>query len=499
MGSQKVELKLQSYNLLINGKWASAITEKTFTTRNPATGEPLAQISEGDEKDIDLAVNSARKAFDDGPWPRMDGASRGRLLLSIAEKIREQSEELAHQETLNNGKAIRETKAQVSATADYFEYYGGWADKLDGHVVPVKGKFHTFTTYEPIGVCGQIIPWNSPLPQAAQKLAPALAAGCTMVLKPAEQTPITALLLGQILLDLGLPEGVVNIVPGLGNKAGAALASHENVDKIVFTGSVETGKEILRSAGSNLKKVTLELGGKAPNIVCKDADIDRAVNGTLFGIFAGAGQYCDAGPRLFLHTDIRELFVEQILEKTKTIRLGDPLDPSTHVGSLTTAEQLQKVMKYVELGASEGAKLIAGGAQPKIPGHENGNFFEPTIFDDVKVKTKLAQDEIFGPVLSVMDYTDDQQVIEDANGTSFGLVAGVWSRDIRKAMDFAQRIKAGTVWINTFRQTQISAPFGGYKMSGIGREKGLAGLREYCEEKSTWIDLNDDPISYFDD
>ena len=320
-----------------------------------------------------------------------------------------------------------------------------------------------------------------------------------MILKPAEQTPTTALILGEMLLEAGLPRGVVNILPGFGPTAGAALASHPGIDKVAFTGEVGTGQEILRASVDNLTKVTLELGGKAPNIVCDDADLDAAVRGTLFGIFAGAGQYCDAGPRLFVHRKIRDVFVDKLLKMTQKIRVGDPLDPATHVGSLTTQEQLEKVVRYVEHGQQEGAKLIAGGEQPDAPQLAGGYFYLPTIFDRVEPGTRLAQEEIFGPVLSLLDYDDDEQLVTDANGTVYGLAAGIWTEDMRRALTLAERLKAGTVWINTFRQTQISASFGGYKMSGIGREKGLSGLEEYCEEKTVWVDLNDRGIGYFDD
>ena len=486
------------YQLLIDGRWTDAVSGKVFASHNPATGEHIADVAEADAADVDAAVRAARRAFDEGPWPRMDAAARGRLLLQVAEKIRARSDELAVMETLDNGKAIRETRAQVNASADYFEYYGGWADKIEGHVVPVRGRFHTYTVLEPIGVCGQIIPWNSPLPQAAQKLAPALAAGCTMILKPAEHTPVTAMVLGEILMEAGLPDGVVNILPGFGYTAGAALSGHPGIDKVAFTGEVSTGQAVLRASVDNLTKVTLELGGKAPNIVCEDADIDAAVRGTLFGIFAGAGQYCDAGPRLFVHRKIRDAFVEKLLAMTRQIRIGDPLDPATHVGSLTTREQLDKVERYVGIGQQEGAELIAGGRPPDAPGLAGGYFYLPTIFDRVKPDMRVAQEEIFGPVLSVLDFEDDDQLVADANGTVYGLAAGLWTQDMRRALTLAQRLKAGTVWINTFRQTQISASFGGYKMSGIGREKGLSGLEEYCEEKTVWVDLNETGIAYFD-
>lgn len=484
--------------LLIDGKWTDAVSGKTFATYNPATGEHLADVAEAGKEDVDKAVEAARRAFDYGPWPRMDAAERGRILLKVAERIRDLADDLAHMETLDNGKAIRETRAQVNATANYFEYYGGWADKVEGRVIPVNGRFHTYSVLEPIGVCAQIIPWNSPLPQAGQKLAPALAAGCTMVLKPAEQTPVTAMELGKILLEVGVPEGVVNIVQGFGPTAGAALSGHPGIDKVAFTGEISTGQAILHASVDNLTRVTLELGGKAPNIVCEDADLDRAVRGTLFGIFAGAGQYCDAGPRLFVHRKVRDAFMEKMLELTARIKIGDPLDPATHVGSLTTKDQLEKVVRYVQIGRAEGANVVAGGEAPSNPELANGYYYLPTIFDQVQPKMRVAQEEIFGPVLSVLEFDDDDQLVNDANNTIYGLAAGIWTADIRRAFTLAKRLKAGTVWINTFRQTQIAAPFGGFKKSGIGREKGLIGLEEYCEMKTIWVDLNEDGIGYFD-
>jgi acyl-CoA reductase-like NAD-dependent aldehyde dehydrogenase len=486
------------YRLLIGGDWTDAVSRKTFATYNPATGDHLAEVAEADAADVDKAVQCARAAFEDGPWRRMDAAERGRILCRVADGIRARADALARLETLDNGKAIRETRAQVNAAADYFEYYGGWADKVAGHVIPVRGRFHTYTVREPVGVCGQIIPWNSPLPQAAQKLAPALAAGCTTVLKPAEQTPVTALELGKILLEAGLPEGVVNILSGYGPTAGAALAAHPGVDKVAFTGEVSTGQSILRAAIDDLKRVTLELGGKAPNIVCEDADLDRAVRGTLFGIFAGAGQYCDAGPRLFVHRKVRDVFMQKLLDLTRKIRLGDPLDPATHVGSLTSKEQLDKVAGYVDLGRQEGAEVVAGGRRPSDPALAAGQFYLPTIFDGVRPRMRIAQEEIFGPVLAVLDFEDDDRLVADANDTVYGLAAGIWTGDARRAFSLAARLKAGTVWINTLRQTQIAAPFGGYKMSGIGREKGLTGLEAYTEMKTVWVDLNEAGIGYFD-
>jgi acyl-CoA reductase-like NAD-dependent aldehyde dehydrogenase len=488
----------KTLKLLIDGKWVDAETGKTFESHNPATGELIAQVAEAAVPDVDKAVRAARRAFDDGPWPRMDAFDRGKVLRKVADGIRARGEELAVLETRDNGKAIRETRAQVNASADYFEYYAGWCDKVEGQVVPVRGRFHTYVVREPIGVVGGIIPWNSPLPQASQKIAPALAAGCTVVLKPAEQTPVTAVALGEILLEAGVPPGAVNIVQGFGPTAGAAVIAHPGVDKVAFTGEVSTGQTILRASVERLKRVSLELGGKAPNIVCEDADLDRAVRGTLFGIFAGAGQYCDAGPRLFLHRKIRDAFMQRLLDMTARIRVGDPLDPRTHVGSLTSKEQRDKVERYVKVGLEEGAMLAAGGKRPTAAALGKGYFYEPTVFDQVGPQMRIAREEIFGPVLAVLEFGDDESVIAMANDVDFGLVAAVWTADMRRAHRFARALRAGTVWVNTFRQTQIAVPFGGVKLSGIGREKGLSGLEEFTEEKAVWIDLNEQPIGYFD-
>lgn len=490
---------VHQYQLLIGGKWVDAQSGKTFETHNPATGELLAMVAEADAADVDIAVGCARRALEEGPWSRMSAGERGRVLLRVADLIRSRAGALAELETQDNGKALRETRAQVNASADYFEYYGGLADKVEGRVIPVKGRFHTYTVREPVGVVGQIIPWNSPLPQAAQKIAPALAAGCTVLLKPAEQTPITALELGRILVEAGVPEGVVNILPGFGPTAGAAITAHPGIDKIAFTGEVSTGQTILRASVDRLKRVTLELGGKAPNIVCEDAEIEHAVRGVLFGIFAGAGQYCDAGPRLFLHRKIYDRFIEMLLDRTRKIRVGDPLKPDTQVGSLTSREQLEKVERYVGIGQAEGARLLCGGQRPGDPSLTRGHFFLPTIFDAVRPGMRIAREEIFGPVLAVLEFDDEDQVVAEANGVDYGLSAGIWTRDIKRAHRLARRLKAGTVWVNTYRMTQISAPFGGFKMSGLGREKGLAGLEAYTETKTVWVDLNDEGIGFFDD
>ena len=488
----------RKYQLFIDGQWVDAISGKTFTTPNPATGENLAEVSEADKADIDKAVNAARRAFE-GKWSKMSARDRGRILYKLSKLIEEHSAELAALETADNGKPIKEsTYVDLPQVAENFEYFAGWATKIEGETIPVPGQMFNYTLREPVGVCGQIIPWNFPLLMAAWKLAPALAAGNTVVLKPAEQTPVTAMELGKLIQEAGFPEGVVNIVPGFGETAGAALAAHPGIDKIAFTGSTEVGKLIARAAAENLTKVSLELGGKAPNIVFADADMDQAVNGAMMGIFFNQGQVCCAGSRLFVEEKVKEEFLGRLKERASRINVGDPMDKSTQMGPQVSEEQLTRIKSYVDIAQKEGATMLAGGKSPALEGaFQKGYFFQPTIFSDVKNQMRVAQEEIFGPVVSVITFRDEDDLIKQANDTIFGLSAGIWTRDITRAHRFAKEIKAGVVWINTFNMFNAASPFGGFKQSGYGREMGKHALEMYTHVKSVWVDLSGRPIGWF--
>jgi betaine-aldehyde dehydrogenase len=488
----------RKYQLFIDGKWVDAESGKTFTTPNPATGEHLAEVAEGDKADIDKAVNAARHAFE-GKWSKMSARDRGRILYKLSKLIEEHSGELAALETADNGKPIKEsTYVDLPQVAENFEYFAGWATKIEGETIPVPGQMFNYTLREPVGVCGQIIPWNFPLLMAAWKLAPALAAGNTVVLKPAEQTPVTAMELGKLIQEAGFPEGVVNIVPGYGETAGAALASHPGIDKIAFTGSTEVGKLIARAAAENLTKVSLELGGKAPNIVFADADMDQAVSGAMMGIFFNQGQVCCAGSRLFVEERVKEEFLEKLKEKASRINVGDPMNQATHMGPQVSEEQLCRIKSYVEVARKEGATMLAGGESPQLEGaFQKGYFFQPTIFSDVNNQMRVAQEEIFGPVVSVITFRDEDDLIKQANDTIYGLSAGIWTRDITRAHRFAKEIKAGVIWINTFNMFNAASPFGGVKQSGYGREMGKHALEMYTHVKSVWVDLSGRPIGWF--
>jgi aldehyde dehydrogenase (NAD+) len=475
--------------LYIGGEWQDAHSGRTFTSFNPATGEPLAEIAEAGTEDIDRAVTAARQAFEDSAWTRMSARDRGRLLHKIADGIEARTDELARLETLDNGKPVREARMiDVKESIDCFRYYAGWADKIDGDVIPVPGPYLNYTRREPVGVCGQIIPWNYPLQMAAWKVAPALACGNTVVLKPAEQTPLTALELARIAEEAGAPAGVLNVVPGFGEDAGAALVRHPDVDKIAFTGSTEVGKLIQREAAATLKRVSLELGGKSPNIVFADADVDAAVKGATMAIFYNAGQACTAGSRLLVEESIREDFVARLRERAAKIQPGDPLDPKTRLGPLVSEEQLERVMGYVEKGRSEGAELVLGGERSQANGGK-GFFVGPTIFDRVRPEMTIAREEIFGPVLAVIPFADMEEAMRIAHDTEYGLAAAVWTRDIGKAHRAAHRLRAGTVWINTYHNLDTGSPFGGYKQSGYGRELGRYALDLYTQVKSVWVSL----------
>ena len=486
------------YQLFIGGQWVDAVSGKTFTTPNPATGETLAEVAEGDRADIDKAVMAARRAFE-GKWSRMSARDRGRLLYKLAQLIESRAEELAALETADNGKPIRESAyVDLPQVVENFEYFAGYATKIEGETIPVPGPFFNYTLREPLGVCGQIIPWNFPLLMAAWKLAPALAAGNTVVLKPAEQTPVTALELAKLIQEAGFPEGVVNIVPGFGETAGAALAAHPGVDKIAFTGSTEVGKLVARAAADNLTKVSLELGGKAPNIVFADADLEQAVNGAMMGIFYGQGQVCTAGSRLFIDEKIKDEFLSRLTEKTRKIKVGDPMDKATLMGPQVSEEQLARIKGYVEIARAEGATVLTGGAPPQLEGAlQRGYFFQPTIFADVNNRMRVAQEEIFGPVLAAITFKDDEDLIRQANDTIYGLSAGIWTRDVVRAHRFAREIKAGVVWINTYNIFNAASPLGGYKQSGYGREMGKHAIDLYTQIKSVWVDLSGKPLGWF--
>lgn len=480
-------VSISQTRLLINGQWVDAASGKTFETLNPATGEVLARVAEGDAEDVNRAVRAARAAFETGPWRRMSGRERGKLLYRLADLIEQNRHELAALETLDNGKPINDSlNGDLPLSMDCYRYYAGWADKLEGKTIPIQGPYFTYTRHEPVGVVGQIIPWNFPLLMQAWKWGPALATGCTLVLKPAEQTPLTALRVAELAMEAGFPDGVINVVPGYGPTAGAAIAEHNDIDKVAFTGSTEVGKLIMQAAGrSNLKRVTLELGGKSPNIVFADSDLDAAVEGAFLGLFFNQGQCCCAGSRLFVEESIYDDFVERLARRTDQQVVGDPFNPKTTQGPQVSQEQFDKIMGYIESGVAQGGRLVRGGTRVG----ERGYFIAPTVFADVRDDMTIAQEEIFGPVLSVIPFKGVDEVIARGNCSLYGLAAAVWTRDIAKAHRLAAELKAGTVWINCYDVFDAAAPFGGYKMSGIGRELGSYALENYTEVKTVTVAL----------
>ncbi len=473
--------------LFIGGKWQDSASGKTFATINPATGETICQVAEGDKRDVVLAVAAARKAFEQGPWPKMDASERGRLIHKLADLIEENKEELAALESLDNGKPYRDSlNADLALTIKCYRYYAGWTDKIHGKTIPIDGPYFCYTRHEPVGVVGQIIPWNFPLLMQAWKWGPALATGCTIVLKPAEQTPLTALRVAAFAQEAGFPDGVINVVPGYGPTAGAAVSGHMDIDKVAFTGEHTTGQLVMEAAAkSNLKKVSLELGGKSPNVVFADADLDAAADGAYFGLFFNQGQCCCAGSRLYVQEDIHEEFVDRILKKAKSQQVGDPFDPATTQGPQVSKDQYDKILGYINAGKQSGAKLLTGGNACG----DRGYFIEPTVFDDVSDDMKIAREEIFGPVMNILKFKDIDEVIERGNKTFYGLAAAVWTRDIGKAHRIANHLRAGTVWVNCYDVFDAAAPFGGYKMSGIGRELGEYALELYTEIKTVTMSL----------
>ena len=480
--------KLEPGRLLIDGQWTDG--SKKFDTINPATGEVLTQVVEASPEAVDRAVSAARKAFEDrsGPWRKMSASERGRLIWRLADLVEKHIDELAELETLDNGKPIFESRyVDMPMVIDVLRYYAGLATKIHGETINTSEIAFTYTLREPIGVVGLIIPWNFPLLLASWKLGPALACGNTIVLKPAEQTPLSTLRFGELAIEAGVPAGVLNIVTG-GPETGKAIVRHPGIDKIAFTGSTAVGKEIMRSSADTLKRVTLELGGKSPNIVFADSDIDGAVKGAINGIFYGKGEVCNAGSRLFVENKVQNEFLEKLVARAKKLQPADPLDPKTRLGAIVSQEQMQTVLGYVETGKKEGAKLIAGGNRVSVDGGK-GFFLEPTIFGDVTNDMKIAQEEIFGPVLATLTFDDVDQVIDLANRNQYGLAAAVWTRDIKKAHSVSRQLKAGTVWINTYGLMDAALPFGGYKSSGFGRELGMHAIEHYTELKTVWLNL----------
>ena len=479
--------RVRQTKLLIDGEWCDAISGKTFATFNPATEEKIADVAEGDAADVDKAVKAARRALESGPWSKMDARDRGRLINKLADLVEKNVEELAALETLDNGKPIRDARAaDLPLVIDCLRYYAGWADKIHGQTIPVRGNYFTYTRREPVGVAGQIIPWNFPLLMVAWKWGPALASGCTVVMKPAEQTPLTCLRIAELAMEAGIPKGVINVIPGYGPTAGAALVKHPGVDKIAFTGEHRTAQIIMTDAAATLKRLTFELGGKSPNVIFADADLDAAVAGTEFGLFFNQGQCCCAGSRVFVEEKIHEKFVEKLVSRAATRKLGNPIDPATMQGPQVDKDQFEKILSYIDKGTAGGAQRVTGGKR----WGDKGFFIEPTVFDRVTDNMEIATDEIFGPVLSVLPFKTADEVIERANKTMFGLAAAVWTRDVGKAHRFAKSVRAGTVWVNCYDVFDAAAPFGGFKMSGLGRELGEAALANYTELKTVTMNLD---------
>ena len=475
--------------LFINGEWRDAAGGKTIEVVNPATEEVIAEVASAERADVDAAAAAARAALD-GPWGKLSARERGKLVWKIGERLLERADEIARLETLHNGKPIFESRQiEVPAAAECFQYYAGWADKIHGETVPVKGKYLAYTLREPVGVVAAIVPWNFPLLLTAWKVAPALACGNTVIIKPASQTPLTALALAEIAAEVGVPAGVVNVITGPGSSVGQMLVEHPRIDKIAFTGDTSTGKGIMKGSADTLKRITLELGGKSPNIVFPDADLDAAIRGATTGIFYGKGEVCAAGSRLLVDASIKAEFVDKVAARAKKMAPGDPLDPKTRLGAISSKKQLDTDLRYIDIAKREGAQLVAGGGRADI-GTGKGYFLQPTVFDGVTPEMTIAREEIFGPVLATIEFADVDEAIARANDSSYGLAAAVWTKDIKKAHYVARKLQAGTVWINTYTVYDTAAPFGGYKQSGFGREMSVHALEHYTQVKSVWVDMN---------
>ena len=483
-------LACQPKRLLIGGEWVEAASGKMFNAFNPATGQALAQVAEADREDIDRAVRAARRAFE-GAWAKVKPAERQLLLFRLADLLVANGDEIAELEVLNNGMPISMAKGMIPRVAELLRYYAGWATKIHGETVPtsVPGEFFTYTVREPVGVVGAITPWNGPLVTMAWKLGPALATGCTIVVKPAEQTPLTTLRFGELALEAGIPAGVVNICPGFGPTAGAALAEHPDVNKIAFTGEYTTGQLIVKASAGNLKRVSLELGGKSPDIVFADADLEAAVPGAAWAIFRNSGQICCAGSRLFVEQPVYDRFVSRMAAYASTIRIGNGLDPNTQMGPLISQEQLERVTGYLRIGKQEGAKPIIGGERATRGELAKGYFMPPTVFDQVRPDMRIAREEIFGPVVTTIPFRTLDEVMNLSNSTSYGLAGGIWTRDLQKAHQAARALQSGVVWVNCYNVFDPAMPFGGYKMSGYGRESGQQALDLYTQVKAVWMKI----------